>query len=54
MIRLLAVQAIDQIEDLLRRLALHDLDAGVVRDANGVLRLIVPIRLGGLSDARFR
>jgi len=35
-----AVQAIDQIEDLLRRLGGHDLDAGYARDANGVLRLI--------------
>jgi uncharacterized membrane protein len=38
-----AVQAIDQIEDLLRRLGRHDLDAGVARDAGGTLRLIVPM-----------
>jgi uncharacterized membrane protein len=34
-----AVQAIDQIEDLLRRLAQHDLDVGRIADAQGVLRL---------------
>jgi uncharacterized membrane protein len=38
-----AVQAIDQIEDLLRRLALHDLDAGFARDPDGVLRVVVPM-----------
>ncbi|HEY7662713.1 MAG TPA: DUF2254 domain-containing protein [Xanthobacteraceae bacterium] len=38
-----AVQAIDQIEDLLRRLAGHDLDAGFAWDSNGVLRLVVPM-----------
>ena len=38
-----AVQAIDQIEDLLRRLARRDLDAGFARDSNGLLRLIVPM-----------
>jgi uncharacterized membrane protein len=38
-----AVQAIDQIEDLLRRLARHDLDAGFARDADGVLRVVVPM-----------
>jgi uncharacterized membrane protein len=38
-----AVQAIDQIEDLLRRLGGHDLDAGYGYDANGVLRLIFPM-----------
>jgi uncharacterized membrane protein len=38
-----AVQAIDQIEDLLRRLGVHDLDAGYGYDANGVLRLIFPM-----------
>jgi uncharacterized membrane protein len=38
-----AVQAIDQIEDLLRRLCRHDLDTGFVRDADGVLRLVVPM-----------
>jgi uncharacterized membrane protein len=38
-----AVQAIDQIEDLLRRLGGHDLDAGYAHDADGVLRLIFPM-----------
>lgn len=38
-----AVQAIDQIEDLLRRLGEHDLDAGYARDAEGVLRLVFPM-----------
>jgi len=38
-----AVQAIDQIEDLLRRLCRHDLDTGFVRDAGGALRLVVPM-----------
>jgi uncharacterized membrane protein len=38
-----AVQAIDQIEDLLRRLGGRDLDAGTARDANGVVRLIFPM-----------
>ena len=38
-----AVQAIDQIEDLLRRLARHDLDAGFARDSEGVLRVVVPM-----------
>jgi uncharacterized membrane protein len=38
-----AVQTIDQIEDLLRRLGEHELDAGNARDANGVLRLIIPM-----------
>ena len=38
-----AVQAIDQIEDLLRRLGRRDLDAGYVRDGNGVLRVIFPM-----------
>jgi uncharacterized membrane protein len=38
-----AVQAIDQIEDLLRRLARHDLHADFARDANGALRLVVPM-----------
>ena len=38
-----AVQAIDQIEDLLRRLGRRQLDAGHSRDANGDLRLILPM-----------
>lgn len=38
-----AVQAIDQIEDLMRRLARSDLDAGLERDAKGALRLVVPM-----------
>jgi uncharacterized membrane protein len=38
-----AVQAIDQIEDLLRRLGGHDLDAGYACDADGNLRLIFPM-----------
>ena len=36
-----AVQAIDQIEDLLRRLAQRDLDSGLAMDREGVLRLVV-------------
>jgi uncharacterized membrane protein len=38
-----AVQAIDQIEDLLHRLGRRDLDAGYGRDANGKLRLVYPM-----------
>jgi uncharacterized membrane protein len=38
-----AVQAIDQIEDLLGRLAGKDLDTVFVRDLNRDLRLIVPV-----------
>ena len=37
-----AVQAIDQIEDLLRRLVRRTLDAGCVMDNRGVIRLIFP------------
>lgn len=37
-----AVQALDQIEDLLRRLALRELDAGRAHDAQGALRLVFP------------
>lgn len=37
-----AVQAIDQIEDLLRRLGRRVLDAGCVADEQGVLRLVFP------------
>lgn len=35
-----AVQAIDEIEDLLRRLGRRELDAGFASDANGILRLV--------------
>lgn len=38
-----AVQTIDQIEDLLRRLGRCDLDAGYVADAHGDVRLIFPM-----------
>jgi uncharacterized membrane protein len=38
-----AVQAIDQVEDLLRRLGGRALDAGYARDARGVVRLIFPM-----------
>jgi uncharacterized membrane protein len=38
-----AVQAIDQIEDLMRRLARHDLDTGYCKDANGMVRIIFPV-----------
>jgi len=38
-----AVQALDQIEDLLRRLARIELDDGAEADAQGVLRLIFPM-----------
>jgi uncharacterized membrane protein len=38
-----AVQAVDQIEDLLRRLGRREVDAGHARDADGALRLIVPM-----------
>ena len=37
-----AVQTIDQIEDLLRRLGASDLDAGYASDEHGVLRLVFP------------
>jgi uncharacterized membrane protein len=37
-----AVQAIDQIEDLLRRLGRRSLDAGCVNDEQGALRLVFP------------
>jgi uncharacterized membrane protein len=42
-----AVQALDQIEDLLRRLGRCELDAGRAYDANGVLRVIVPMPTWG-------
>ena len=38
-----AVQALDQIEDLLRRMAKCRLDAGYARDAAGRLRLVFPM-----------
>ena len=38
-----AVQAIDQIEDLLLRLGRRDLDAGHAKDADGKLRLVYPM-----------
>jgi uncharacterized membrane protein len=38
-----AVQAIDQIEDLLRRLCQRDLIGGLSRDADGALRLVIPM-----------
>jgi len=37
-----AVQALDQIEDLLRRLGRHVLDSGCVGDAGGTVRLVFP------------
>jgi len=38
-----AVQALDQVEDLLLRLGRVDLSAGLVRDARGSLRLVFPV-----------
>lgn len=38
-----AVQAIDQIEDLLRRLGRHDLDTGLARDGDGVIQVVQPM-----------
>jgi uncharacterized membrane protein len=38
-----AVQTIDQIEDLLRRLGGCELDAGYAKDADGALRLVFPM-----------
>lgn len=38
-----AVQAIDQIEDLLHRLGMRELDAGYAHDADGKLRLVYPM-----------
>jgi uncharacterized membrane protein len=38
-----AVQALDQIEDLLRRLGRRQLDAGFARDAQGNIRMIFPV-----------
>jgi uncharacterized membrane protein len=37
-----AVQTIDQLEDLLRRLGASQLDAGYAADENGVIRLVFP------------
>jgi len=37
-----AVQTIDQLEDLLRRLGASELDVGYLSDSNGVLRLLFP------------
>jgi uncharacterized membrane protein len=37
-----AVQTIDQLEDLLRRLGASQLDAGYAADQNGVIRLVFP------------
>ncbi len=38
-----AVQALDQIEDLLLRMGRRDLDVGCARDADGRLRLVMPV-----------
>jgi uncharacterized membrane protein len=38
-----AVQALDQVEDLLVRLGRRSLDAGLSRDAQGKLRLVFPV-----------
>ena len=38
-----AVQALDQIEDLLRRLGRRQLDAGYARDATGTIRVTFPM-----------
>jgi uncharacterized membrane protein len=38
-----AVQTIDQIEDLLRRLGQRDLDARYICDTRGIVRLIIPM-----------
>jgi uncharacterized membrane protein len=38
-----AVQALDQIEDLLRRLGRRQLDAGCARDATGAIRVTFPV-----------
>jgi len=37
-----AVQALDQIEDLLLRLGRRRLEVGAVRDSNGALKLVIP------------
>ena len=38
-----AVQAIDQIEDLLRRLSRRQLGAGYARDSRGIIRVVFPV-----------
>ncbi len=38
-----AVQALDQIEDLLRRLGRRQLDAGFARDSTGAIRVVFPV-----------
>ncbi|MBS0638459.1 MAG: DUF2254 domain-containing protein [Proteobacteria bacterium] len=38
-----AVQAIDQIEDLLQRLGQSDLEAGRIKDTQGTLRVVLPM-----------
>jgi len=38
-----AVQALDQMEDLLRRLGFRRLEIGDVRDSSGCLRLVIPV-----------
>jgi len=38
-----AVQALDQIEDLLRRLGRRQLDAGYARDSDGTIRVTFPV-----------
>jgi len=38
-----AVQALDQIEDLLRRLGRRQLDAGFTRDSAGAIRVVFPV-----------
>ena len=37
-----AVQTLDEIEDLLRRIGMRNLEVGHVRDTGGVLRVVVP------------
>ena len=50
-----AVQALDQVEDLLLRLARVDLSAGRVRDGRGSLRLVFPRpEVGRLPGSRVR
>lgn len=49
-----AVQAIDQIEDLLNRLGRRALDAGFITDAQGELRLVSHADVGRVSRSRIR